>query len=413
MRAFALASLLPLLLTIGSTSLADDRSQALELNTRGIAKFKAGDVDGALTLFREALALDKADAVIKKNTAHCLLLLGDKHLGARRFSEAARDYHEAGGLTPKDPRPFVREGLALYRQLKLRDAIALLTKTVQAHPKEVQAHVLLAQALYKLGENKKAVEHWEIAAKLDPKDARIKTALAKAKKDEKIEENLYTDLGAAHFTIKYDGQADREVGKAVVLVLEDAYKQVGLLLGRYPAHEVAVVVYPAKTFRAATGAHGWVAGLYDGKIKVPANGLAKAQPEEIRRVLFHEYAHALLRAVGGPRVPVWLHEGFAQVAEGRSRLVARRGLSQANAPTRKALTTSFLRTKDAKAVRLQYGAACDLVHHLLGQGGYPALADLLDRLAKKEPLDKALRWVYAQTLDELVAAWKLTLPLHR
>ena len=59
--------------------------------------------------------------------------------------------------------------------------------------------------------------------------------------------------------------------------------------------KVAVVIYPGRTFRAVTGAHGWVAGLYDGKIRVPAAGLRDAPPSAVRAVLTHEYAHALIR----------------------------------------------------------------------------------------------------------------------
>jgi hypothetical protein len=46
----------------------------------------------------------------------------------------------------------------------------------------------------------------------------------------------------------------------------------------------------------------------------------------------------------------------------------------------------------------------------LAQGGAPGLAELLESLARKEPLDQALRRIYAQDLAELYAGWLATLP---
>ncbi len=255
-----------------------------------------------------------------------------------------------------------------------------------------------------------AIEEWEHVLRLDPEVAKAMEQLDRVRREEAVEKELFVDLSAAHFAIKYDGVKDLAVGRQVSQALEGAYQSVGALLGRYPQTEVSVVVYPAKTFRKATGTHGWVAGLYDGKIRVPGGGLSAAPPQEVRRVLTHEYTHALLRAVGGTRVPTWLHEGFAQVAEGRLRADARRYLTQRTAPTAAQLRGRFSAKSDVQVVRRLYAGACDFVHTLFAQGGGPALADLLDLLAKGRPMDAALRRVYGQTLEELHTAWRASLP---
>ena len=61
-------------------------------------------------------------------------------------------------------------------------------------------------------------------------------------------------------------------------------------------------------------------------------------------------------------------------------------------------------------VRRLYAGACDLVHALLAQGGAPGLAEVHDRLGRGESLDAALKVVYGQTLQELHASWKASLP---
>lgn len=388
----------------------DARARALAKNDEAVRRHQAGDAEGALTLLREALRLAPDEPVLRQNAAHCLVTLGDAHRAARRFVDAARDYHEAAGLVPDDPDPQVREGLALLEALRDRDAAAVLDPVVRRWPDHALAHDLLARALYRQGENARAITLWERVVALTPDDEAARAALERARREEAVEADLVVDLGAAHFSIKYDGAQDLALGRLVARTLEAAYDEVGALLGRYPRHEVAVVIYPGQTFSAATGAHRWVAGLYDGKIRVPARGLADAPAHEVRRVLTHEYAHALLRAVGGPRVPIWLHEGFAQVAEGRARADARRELTRAATPPLGRLARSFTSEADPARVRVLYAAACDLVHDLLGRGGAPLLADLLDRLGRGEELEPALRAVYGLGLDELDAAWRATLP---
>ncbi len=390
---------------------ADDeaRARALARNDEAVRRYGQGDVAGALTLLRQALLILPDDPTLRANAARCLTTLGDAHRAAGRLDDAARDYHEAGGLVPDDPAPQLREGLALFEALRDRDAVAVLEPVARRWPDLALAHDLLARTLYRSGENARAIQHWERALALAPDDEQVRAALERARREESVEGGLVVDLGAAHFTIKYDGARDLELGRLVARTLEGAYEEVGALLGRYPSTEVAVVIYPGRTFAATTGAHGWVAGLYDGKIRVPAQGLTAAPTHEVRRVLTHEYAHALLRAVGGPRVPAWLHEGFAQVAEGRSRADARGALAGAAAPPLATLSRSFAGEADATKVRALYAAACDLVHDLLGRGGAPLLADLLDRLRRDEPLDDALRGVYGLTLAELDAAWRASL----
>jgi tetratricopeptide (TPR) repeat protein len=399
------------LLLIAPTALAQSkREEGLAFNEQGVKAFGEGDPIEALRLFLKARELIPEDATVRRNTARCMIELGDRELKAGRHERAARYYHDAGGGVPGDPVARLREARALYRALRDRDALAILKALVRDVPKNAKARELIGLVLYRLGKNALAIEHWEQALALDPKNEALAERIARTRREESVEKELYVDLSAAHFAIKYDGSSDRRVGQQVAAVLEEAYQRVGGLLGRYPQAEVSVVVYPAKTFRATTGAHKWVAGLFDGKIRVPAGGLAEAPADEVRRVLTHEYAHALVRAVGGPKVPVWLHEGFAQVATGRSRAAARRHCVRATAPALRSLVGSFARQADAGAVRVLYAAACDFVHSLLAQGGAPGLAELLESLARKEPLDQALRRIYAQDLAELYAGWLATLP---
>ena len=388
----------------------DARARAHARNEEGVRRFEAGDREGALGPFREAHRSAPDEPVYRLNLGRCLLALGDARRAERRFDDAARDYHEAGGLLPDDPAPPLRQGLALLEGDRPRDARGVLEDAARRVPEVALAHELLAAACYRLGDVARAIEGWARALALEPDNALVRRALERARKDERVEADLRVDLSAGPFTVKYDGAADEALGRQVVQVLREAHRDVGAWLGRFPRGEVAVVIYPGRSFREVTGAHAWVGGLFDGKIRVPAAGLAQAPPAEVRRVLTHEYTHALVRSVGGPRVPAWLHEGLAQVVEGRARADARRGLTRATAPGLAELGGSFAGEPDPARVRLRYAVACELVHELLGRGGAPLVAEVLDRLGRGEDLDAALRAVYGLDQEGLERAWRAGLP---
>ncbi|MEZ0230772.1 MAG: tetratricopeptide repeat protein, partial [Planctomycetota bacterium] len=295
------------------------RAEALALNEEGVKLAEKGDLEGALARFAEALAKEEKEPTIRANAAKVHAAIGKKRYDERQFQEAATEFHTAFDLVPDELDYAQSEGVSLAAHGSDKDAIAVFERVLEKKADRKDTLLALGHVLYRSGRNKDAIARWEKAAQLAPDDQDVKDLLAKAKKEESVEGELMEDLGAPHFTIKFDGKGDPRIGRLVGAALEQAYKDVGYDLGRYPTGETAVVVYPKKSFRAVTGSHGWVAALYDGKIRVPGEGIDAANAVEVKRVLTHEYTHALIRSIAGGHVPAWLHEGIAQLMEGRTR----------------------------------------------------------------------------------------------
>ncbi|MBI3724224.1 hypothetical protein HY251_09770 [bacterium] len=418
LRAAALSSALALVLALAPTSSGDDavkedeatrakkRAAALAANEEGVALAKKGELEKALSKLAEALAVLPDEPTIRANSAKVHVAVGQARVDERKFPEAAKEFRIASELVPDELEYAHLEGSALAQGGADKDAVAVFERVLSKKEDRLPTLVALAQTLYRLGRNKDAIAFWEKARKLAPEDKEIAAELEKARKEESVEGTLMEDLGAPHFTIKFDGQADPGLGRLVGRALEDAYRDVGYDLGRYPQGEVAVVVYPKKAFSAVTGSHGWVAALYDGKIRIPAEGLEKADAREVRRVLSHEYTHALIRSIAGTTVPAWLHEGIAQLEEGRTRADARTTLKGADLPALEDLQKSFAGDSDQKRVRARYAAAFDFVASLSEKRGKTAISELLDRLGKNEKLDESVQSVFGSSLSSLYDDWK-------
>jgi hypothetical protein len=116
---------------------------------------------------------------------------------------------------------------------------------------------------------------------------------------------------------------------------------------------------------------------------------ALANPQELDRVLAHEYTHALVHSLAPRNVPAWLHEGLAAALE--------TDLNQVNgaadseplpAGALAALQTSFGRFTDDQA-RLAYEASARAARQLLDEAGGFAVANLLRDLGQGVDFNQA------------------------
>ena len=300
--------------------------------------------------FRKAYEIDPSNPTIKKNIARCYAHIATAEFKKREFKEAARDFRLAADFDPTEPSYLVSQGQSFLEGCLNEKAVTALERAIEKYPKESQAHSYLGMAYYNLGRNKDALKAWKVALKLNPKDWVAKVYIQKVSKEDKVEESLAEDYGSIHFRIKFDGRSDPKLGRRIGEILEEAYEDVGRLLGFHPEGETAVVIYPGKTFQKITGAHSWVKALFDGKIRVPGKGLKKASIAELRRIFRHEYTHALIHRLAGRKCPVWLHEGLAQIAEGQSLQSSRKVLKKAGATSLGSLKGSFVAVKDSRKV---------------------------------------------------------------
>ena len=71
---------------------------------------------------------------------------------------------------------------------------------------------------------------------------------------------------------------------------------------------ITVILYPLQEFREVTQAPENVAGLYDGKIRVPLGGLQRVD-DAARRLLVHELTHAFVHSKTRGNCPTWRRSG--------------------------------------------------------------------------------------------------------
>lgn len=202
-----------------------------------------------------------------------------------------------------------------------------------------------------------------------------------------IENGFFASYGA-HFTVLFEGPSDEALARRAVDLLDAAYYRIGAELYTFPDRTITVMLYTEQQFRDVTRSPEWAAAAYDGRIHVPMRG-ALARPEELERVLAHEFTHALVQSIAPRGVPTWLHEGLAVYFEQPAGAATneRRSASGDWIPLQK-LAGSFAGLSPADA-RTAYAQSAAVVGRLLDQSGPAALVALLHDLARGESLPAA------------------------
>eukprot|EP00629_Pelagomonadales_sp_RCC1024_P008392 CAMPEP_0119261832 /NCGR_PEP_ID=MMETSP1329-20130426/1753_1 /TAXON_ID=114041 /ORGANISM="Genus nov. species nov., Strain RCC1024" /LENGTH=428 /DNA_ID=CAMNT_0007261423 /DNA_START=160 /DNA_END=1443 /DNA_ORIENTATION=+ len=124
-------------------------AHALEFKERGNAAFKAGDYQGAVSAYSEAIALDPGQHVLYSNRSNVYLTMG-------HVSKAFKDAEECVRLAPDWPKAFARRGAAEARLTRWASAQTSYRRALELDPGNAQYEKALEDA--KAGEAQQTKE---------------------------------------------------------------------------------------------------------------------------------------------------------------------------------------------------------------------------------------------------------------
>jgi tetratricopeptide (TPR) repeat protein len=121
-----------------------------ELLRRAAELQQAGDLDGAVTSYREFLGLQPNEAPVHSNLGVLL-----SHLG--RYDEAVVEYQKALDLDPQNASIVRNLGLAYYKSGRMPDAANAFSKAKTLAPDNLQTMLLLADCDLRMGDNRAVI----------------------------------------------------------------------------------------------------------------------------------------------------------------------------------------------------------------------------------------------------------------
>lgn len=313
------------------------------------------------------------------------------HFRQNEYRKALRGFRE---LMKSDPQYTVWAGRCHFHLEEYDRAHDCLVEAVKLNPDDFQANRYMALTCYRLDRLADSLRFTERALDIQ-KDPRLESF------QDRLVRELDTMKGYANrktpgFKIIFSQHEHSEIRFKVMDILKTAFREIGREINHYPGRPVTVILYNEKGFFDITRAPSWAGGLYDGKIRLPIRG-AGGQEKLLRRVLFHEYTHALVHDLT-PECPLWLNEGLAEYFS-----------SQDRKPIGQVIPLRHLEKRfpagDPRLVAIAYMESHSAVSHLISQFGLYRIKELLTELGRGKPLAHAFRTVFHQGYGDFLKNW--------
>ena len=369
---------------------------ALEQSRQGLEAMKEGDAESAADFFRQGLEVDRGNPVLQGNLVAALLMTGESFLQQGRFDEAAEVLDELDDLGMDEPRVLWLQGRVMFQQRDFESAEVALQELVALQPDNAGAWEGLAAVFDGLGRYDEAIASLQKALELQPDNTKLQQRINQARREASLALRMESELSAS-FEVHYEGEANEDLGSAVLDHLEAAYAELGSEYNLYPTFKIPVILYGNRDFSAVTSAPEWVAGLYDGKIRIPLGGLQRVEAP-LKRLLYHEFSHVLIRQLSRGMVPHWLSEGLAMYAERRFHAPPLAVLAEASKSGSllaiQDLETAF-RGGDPRRVRLAYEQGYAMTRFLIENFGWYQIPEVLRQLGEGKGIQQVLSDVYA------------------
>ena len=374
-------------------------TDATALTDEAIRLYAAGQFASACARFTQAADAVPSSVARRTDAGRCFETWGWRTLAGGRPDEAALLFRQGLALAPADPALLRGAGVASVHAGRPADALGPLEAAARLEP-DAQVHLLLARLYDSRDEPERAVEHLHavVAGEAGHPEARL--LLDKVERERRVETGFEREV-RSHFVVKYRAGAVPRARRQVLAALGAARERVATQLGATADEPVIVILYDRRQFDHVAGAHAWVTGLFDGKIRLPLGG-ALPPRRDLERLLVHEYAHAVIHHRARGRAPRWLHEGLAQALEGRAPDASLAASGRMTLAGLEALVTDA----DPRRAHAGYEIALFIVTDLLERGGMPAMRALLARLATGESMATAAPGVYGWRLVELETQWR-------
>jgi tetratricopeptide (TPR) repeat protein len=329
------------------------------------------------------------------------------------LEHALSDERTAVTYAPDEPALLMNVAYIHLKRNEYKQSLDYLARAKGLVPDNSDVAKLAGWAYYGLNKLDQAVAEWKHALALHP-DKELQATLEAALRDKKEEES-YKENESSHFKLKYNGAAEPALARDVLRTLEKHFSAIESALNYTPPEAIGVVLYTEQAFVDVTRAPAWAGALYDGRIRVPVQGLTSVDGE-LSRSLKHELTHSFiaqktrtacmgLAASCANRAPTWIQEGLAQWMEGSRSEENAAALAQIfdekHAIPLGQLEGSWTRF-DHDTARYAYAWALANVEYIIQTDGMGDIERILDRIAVGTATEQALREVLHSDYDDLV-----------
>jgi tetratricopeptide (TPR) repeat protein len=364
--------------------------------------------------------IGKLESEVRSGTARASFNAALGHHAASTFElsrgdleHALSDERTALTYAPDEPALLMNVAYIYLRRNEYKQALDYLERAKRFAPDNPDVAKLAGWAYYGMNKLDQAIAEWKHALALHA-DKELQGALEAALRDKKEEES-YKENESSHFKLRYNGAAEPALARDVLRTLETHFSAIESELNYTPPESIGVVLYTEEAFTDITRAPAWAGALYDGRIRVPVQGLTGVDAE-LSRSLKHELTHSFiaqktrsacmgLAASCSNRAPTWIQEGLAQWMEGYRSGEDAPALVQifdeGHAVPLGRLEGSWVRL-DRDTAHYAYAWSLANMEYIIQTDGMGDIERILDRIGSGMATEQALREVLHSDYNDLM-----------
>jgi len=289
---------------------------------------------------------------------------------------------------------WVEMGQCHYFLEDFKNARLYFQRALLSQPDDFAAKKFMAFTCYHLDQLETSLQFAREALVISP-DKELQAFISRLGREVDLMKG-YADKQTPNFKIIFSRSEHGDIKHTVIDMLNNAYRTIGKRLGHFPEKTISVVLYNERLFFDITRAPAWAGGLFDGKIRIPIKGI-RGREELLKRVLFHEYTHALVHDLT-PSCPLWINEGLAEYFSARYP----KAIGQVIPLTQLAKDFPF---RDSRMVALAYLESYSAVSFLISKFGMYRIRELLEALGKGSDFPEAFETVFLIRYEKFLKTW--------
>ena len=356
----------------------------------------------------EEEAAEQLAAVVTKHRFYLPAYALQAVLADRRqdSNALAKIVDRAAALNPKDASIWVRLGEDAARRYLFKESVDYFRRAVATDEQNWQAHAGLGTSLSRLGLEREAKDHLDLAFQHDSYNVLSRNLL-----------NLFDELAdydtvrTAHFLIRLQPEDKAVIGLQAAELCEAAYES---MVPRYRvelANPTLVEIFPRHDDFAVRcfglpGAQVFLGICFGRLIAMDSPRARDKGTFNWQETLWHEFAHVVHLQLTANRIPRWLAEGLAvfEATHARSEwnmnleLAMIRALRANELLPLSELDRAFARRPDL--VSLVYYQASQIVEFVNERYGFEKVLALLPLYRQGQKSDTVVRTVFGLSVDE-------------
>jgi tetratricopeptide (TPR) repeat protein len=400
------------------------------LNSLSVDAARKGQVDTAIQACSEALSLVPEDVRAASNLAiffqnQAVNLMKDKHFDMAREAianaEKVVDQFKLDNLSPAvratHARTYLLEAREAFKRNEVGKAQELYARCIEINPDEALAYLDRSRINYEQEFFQDAVSDLELAAQILGETPQI-SALIKRIQLEASSKGQPVSSQDAYF--KVDVQSANPVqAQALKRLLKELRLQVARNLSVNPKAPILISVNWGEPL---AGVDQWTSTpgkrIEPDRIQIGGERVEVGDPA-FRKVLRFHYLSSLALNVGGSSVPYWFAAGLGlSIEEGALNLTGAESEQLLSAGENFLLfrvgdltADKISRLEDSKQVHLAYLESKGLVAHLMDSIRTNGLRQLMRAMAEGVPFDQALKDVANLSADDIEREWRNSMGL--